>query len=164
MMEILSHNTIAWVAISFVIFVAMAVKFAGKKITSALDAKIAQIKADIETAERLKKEAQDLFADFEKKQRDAEVIAAKIIEDAKASARLVQEQAEQDLTQSMQRREEQLVQRLKQIEERAIADIQNHAADLAIAATREIVAKTLDEKTSKNLVDQAIQSVSKYLN
>jgi F-type H+-transporting ATPase subunit b len=164
MMEILSHNTIAWVAISFVIFVAMAVKFAGKKITSALDAKIAQIKADIETAERLKKEAQDLFADFEKKQRDAEAIAAKIIEDAKASARLVQEQAEQDLTQSMQRREEQLVQRLKQIEERAIADIQNHAADLAIAATREIVAKTLDEKTSKNLVDQAIQSVSKYLN
>lgn len=64
----------------------------------------------------------------------------------------------------MQRREEQLVQRLKQIEERAIADIQNHAADLAIAATREIVAKTLDEKASKNLVDQAIQSVSKYLN
>ena len=164
MMEILSHNTTVWVAISFVVFVAMAVKFAGKKITSALDAKIAQIKADIETAERLKKEAQDLFADFEKKQRDAEAIAAKIIEDAKASARLVQEQAEQDLTQSMQRREEQLVQRLKQIEERAIADIQNHAADLAIAATREIVAKTLDEKTSKNLVDQAIQSVSKYLN
>ncbi len=164
MMEILSHNTTVWVAISFVVFVAMAVKFAGKKITSALDAKIAQIKADIETAERLKKEAQDLFADFEKKQRDAEAIAAKIIEDAKASARLVQEQAEQDLTQSMQRREEQLVQRLKQIEERAIADIQNHAADLAIAATREIVAKTLDEKASKNLVDQAIQSVSKYLN
>lgn len=44
------------------------------------------------------KEAQDLLADFEKKQRDAEAIAAKIIEDAKASARLVQEQAEQDLT------------------------------------------------------------------
>ena len=163
-MEELLHNTTVWVAISFVTFIFLVVKFAGKKITGALDDKIAQIKSDIETAERLKIEAQDLLADFEKKQRDAEAIAAKIIEEAKASALLVQKAAEVELSQSMERREAQLAQRLKQIEERAIADIQNHAADLAIAATREIVTKTLDEKSSNKLIDQAIQSVAKYLN
>lgn len=163
-MEELLHNTTVWVAISFVTFIFLVVKFAGKKITGALDDKIAQIKSDIETAERLKKEAQDLLADFENKQRDAEAIAAKIIEEAKASALLVQKAAEAELSQSMERREAQLAQRLKQIEERAIADIQNHAADLAIAATREIVTKTLDEKSSNKLIDQAIQSVAKYLN
>ena len=48
-------------------------------------------------------------------------------------------------------------------EEKAIADIQNHAADLAMQATREIVVKTMDDKASGNLIDQAIKSASKYL-
>ena len=79
-MEILQHNTTLWVAFSFVIFVALAVKFGGKGIIGALDKKIAEIKSEIETAERLKAEAQALLADFQTKQRDAEKAAAEIIE------------------------------------------------------------------------------------
>lgn len=163
-MEMLQTNVILWIAFSFAIFCALAFKFAGKKVTGTLDAKIAQIKADIETAERLKKEAQDLLADFQTKQRDAEANAAKIIEEAKASALAVHKMAERDLAETMERREAQLADRLKRIEEKAIADIQNHAADLAIQATHEIVTKTLDDKASGNLVDQAIKSAAKYLN
>jgi len=162
-MELL-QNTNTWVAISFVVFVVLAVKFAGKGITSTLDKKIAEIRSEIDTAEKLKAEAQALLADFQKKQQDAEKTAAAIIEQAKASARAVQLAAEADLSESMERREAQLTERLKRIEEKAIADIQNHAADLAMQATREIVTKTLDEKASTKLVDQAIASVSKYLN
>ncbi len=163
-MEDLLHNTTVWVAISFVLFVALVLKMAGAKITGALDKKIAEVRAEIETAERLKAEAQALLADFQQKQLDAEKTAAEIIEQAKASAKAVQLAAEADLTESMERREAQLAERLKRIEEKAIADIQNHAADLAMQATREIVTKTLDEKASTKLVDQAIASVSKYLN
>ncbi len=164
MMELLSKDPVAWVAISFVVFVALAFKLASGKIASALDTKIAQIKADIETAQQLKQEAQALLADFQAKQRNAEETAARIIEEAKASARLVQESAEAELALSMERREALLSERLKRIEEKAIIDIQNHAADLAIQATREIVTKTMDEKASGNLIDQTIRSVSKYLN
>lgn len=164
MMELLSHDTNIWVAISFVVFIAVVVKFAGKGIVGALDKKIAEIKAEIETAEKLKAEAQALLADFQQKQRDAEAAAAQIIEQARASARAVQDMAEKDLAESMERREAQLAERLKRIEEKAIADIRAHAADLSIQATREIVTKTMDEKTSTRLVDQAIASVSKYLN
>lgn len=164
MMEILQHNTTAWVAISFVIFVVLAVKFAGKAVTGALDKKIAEIKNDIETAERLKAEAQALLADFQQKQKDAEATALNIIAQAKASALAVQQAAEADLSESMQRREAQLQERLKRIEEKAIADIQNHAAELAMQATREIVTKSLDDKASTKLLDQAIGSVAKYLN
>ena len=163
-MEDLLHNTTVWVAISFVLFVALVLKMAGAKITGALDKKIAEVRAEIETAERLKAEAQALLADFQQKQLDAEKTAAEIIEQAKASAKAVQLAAEADLTESMERREVQLAECLKRIEEKAIADIQNHAADLAMQATREIVTKTLDEKASTKLVDQAIASVSKYLN
>jgi F-type H+-transporting ATPase subunit b len=164
MLEILSHNTTVWVAISSAIFVVLVLKLAGAKIAAALDAKIAQIRAEIETAERLKAEAQALLADFQQKQRDAEKTAADIIEAARKSAEGVHKMAEADLAESMARREAQLAERLKRIEEKAIADIQNHAADLAMQATREIVVKTLDEKAGGKLVDQAISSVAKYLN
>jgi F-type H+-transporting ATPase subunit b len=164
MMEILFHNTTAWVALSFVLLVALLVKTAGSKINAVLDDKIALIKAEIETAERLKAEAQALLADFQEKQRDAEKAAAEIIEAARKSAEGVHKMAEADLAESMERREAQLADRLKRIEEKAIADIQDHAADLAMQATREIVVKTLDEKTGGKLVDQAISSVAKYLN
>lgn len=164
MMDLLQHSTNLWVGISFVIFVAAVVKFAGKGIVGALDKKIEQIKSEIETAERLKKEAEALLADFQTKQRDAEKAAAEIIEQAKASALAVQKAAEAELSETMERREAQLTERLKRLEEKAIADIQNHAAELAIQATREIVEKTLDDKASTKLVDQAIASVAKYLN
>lgn len=164
MMEMLQTNAVLWVAFSFVIFVLIAVKFAGKAITGGLDKKIAEIRAEIDTAERLKKEAADMLADIQVKQRDAEKTARDIIEQAKASALGVQKQAEYDLNETMARREAQLADRLARIEEKAIADIQNHAADLALQATREIVEKTLDEKNSSKLVDQTISSVGKYLN
>lgn len=163
MMDILQHSTTLWVAISFVLFIALMAKLGSGKITTALDKRIAEIRAEIETAEKLKAEAAALLADFQQKQRDAEAAADKIIEEAKASALAVQKAAEAELTESMERREAQLAERLKRIEEKAIADIQNHAADLAIQATHEIVTKTVDEKAGGNLIDQAIQSASKYL-
>lgn len=163
-MEDLLHNTTAWVALSFLIFVGLAVKLAGKKITGALDAKIASIKAEIDTAEKLRAETQALLNEFQVKQRDAQAEAERIVEAAKASAKVIQQSAEADLEESMARREAQLMDRLKRVEEKALADIQNHAAELALKATREIVAKSMDEKTSQTLIDQAVASVAKHLN
>lgn len=164
MLEMLQHNTTLWVAISFVIFVVIAVKFAGKSVMDGLDKKIAEIRNEIDTAEKLKQEAAAMLADIQVKQRDAEKVALEIVEQAKASALAVQKMAEADLAETMERREAQLADRLKRIEDKAIADIQNHAAELAMQATREIVEKTLDEKQGSKLVDQAIGSVATYLN
>ena len=160
----LQHNAVLWVAFSFVLFLVVAVKFAGKAVLGGLDKKIAEIKNEIDTAERLKKEAADMLADIQVKQRDAEKTAQDIIEQAKQSAQLVQKQAEYDLNESMTRREAQLAERLQRLEEKAIADIQNHAADLALKATREIVEKTLDASSGGKLIDQSISSVGKHLN
>lgn len=163
-MEDLLHNTNFWVAISFVLFILLAVKAGGKKITGALDSKIESIKSEIATAEKLRAETQALLADIQQKQRDAQAEAARIVESAKASALQIQKTAESDLDEAMARREAQLMDRLKRVEEKAMADIQNHAAELALQATREIVTKSMDAKTSGDLIDQAVASVAKHLN
>lgn len=167
MLEILqdpAHGTTIWVAISFVIFVALAFKLMAGKVTGALDAKIASIRSEIETAEKLRAETQALLNDIQQKQRDAQAEANRIVEAARASAKQIQQSADADLEEAMARREAQLMDRLKRVEEKALADIQNHAAELALQATREIVEKTMDDKTGKTLIDQAVASVAKHLN
>ncbi|MEZ5901743.1 MAG: hypothetical protein R3D88_00345 [Alphaproteobacteria bacterium] len=164
MIELLSHDTALWVAISFAIFVAFAFKVGRKSVINGLDAKIEEIKTEIETAERLRVEAQELLAQYQRKQRDAEQEASEILKKAKEQAKQLTQTAETDLAELMARRETQLTERLRRLEENAIAEIQNHAADLAVAATTEMIIQTLDEKTHAKLNEETIKSLSKHLN
>lgn len=164
MLELLAHDTNVWVLISFIVFAFFAFKLGRASVTGALDKKIDAIRTEIQTAESLRIEAQELLAQYQRKQRDAEKEAAQIVASAKEHARRIQETAEAELVETMARREAQLADRLKRIEQNAMADIQSHAAELAVSATTEIIARTLDEKTAKTLADTSVQSVAKHLN
>lgn len=164
MMDLLAHDTNLWVGISFVAFVLIVYKFAGKFIANALDSKINEIRQEVETAERLRVEAQELLAQYQRKQRDAEQEAVDIIEKAKEQAVQMQKDAEKDLKDLMQRREEQLKERIKRLEEKAVSDIQSHAADLVVTATQDIIEKKMDSKSAKALGEETIKAVPQYLN
>lgn len=164
MLDLLAHDTGLWVAFSFILFVVVAFKLGRKSILGALDSRIDTIRKEIETAESLRVEAQELLAQYQRKQRDAEREAANIVSQAQAHAKRIQESAEAELIEVMNRREEQLKQRLKRIEENAVAEIQGYAAELAVAATTEIINRTLDEKAGKSLADDSIKNIAQYLN
>lgn len=164
MMDILAHDTHIWVTISFVLFAAFAFKLGRKSVLGGLDARINDVKSEIDNAERLRVEAQELLAQYQRKQRDAEKEADEIVKRAKEQAKLLRKTAETDLSELMERREVQLTERLHRLEESAIAEIQNHAADLAVAATTEMIVQTLDEKTNAALNEDSIKSLSKNLN
>lgn len=164
MIEFLAHDTGIWVTISFVVFAVVAYKLGRKSVLNGLDARIEEIKSEIENAERLRVEAQELLAQYLRKQRDAEKEAEEIVARAQEQATQLRKTSEASLAELMDRREGQLAERLKRLEENAIADIQNHAADLAVAATTEMITRTLDEKTNAALNEDSIKSLSKYLN
>lgn len=164
MMELLAHDTSLWVAISFAIFALIAFKLGRKSVVSSLDARIEEVKSEIENAERLRVEAQELLAQYQRKQRDAEKEAKEMVSKAKEQAKQLRKTAETDLAELMDRRETQLAERLRRLEENAVAEIQNHAADLAVAATTEMIVQTLDEKTNASLNEESIKSLSKHLN
>ena len=164
MLELLGHDTGIWVAFSFILFLYVAYKLGKKSVLNGLDGRINEIKTEIETAERLRVEAQELLAQYQRKQRDAEKEADAMIKEAKKQAKAITKTAETDLSALMARREAQLTDRLNRLEENAIAEIQNHAADLAVAATTEMIIQTLDEKTNAKLNEDTINSLSKHLN
>lgn len=164
MFELLAHDTNLWVALSFILFAVCAYKLGGKAVAKSLDDRIAEIKREIETAESLRIEAQELLAQYQRKQRDAEKEAREIVAGAQKQVEKIKEAAEADIAEMADRREAQLTDRLKRIEDKAMADIQNHAAAMAVEAARQIIAQTVDEKTAADLTRTAIADLSKALN
>ena len=152
-----------WVSFSFVIFVVGIFVLGRKPLFAKLDAKIAEVKKEIETATALRQEAQDLLALYQRKQQDAEKEARAIIENAKKHAVEIGQQADAERKELLKRREQQTEERLRRMEEAAIQEIRAYAADLAVKATTEIIAGKMDEQTNARLVEQSVKQVADQL-
>lgn len=163
-MEQLIQDTNIWVLVSFLLFAVIILRLGKGAFLGKLDGRIAEIRADIETAEKLRAEAQELLSNYQVKKRDAAEEAQQIIAKAKLTAEDINKQAKLDLEEMLSRKEAQLAERLKRMEEAAKAEIQAHAAELAIKATAEIIAASLDAESNSRLVDMTIQSLPKELN
>lgn len=159
MLETLAHDTDIWVVFSFVIFMFILIKGAKGAMTNVVDARIDKIKRELEEAENLHTEAQELLAQYQRKHASAVQESEKIIENAEVYANKIRKQAKKEIKQNLERREEQLVERIERMKENAIADIQVHAANLAIEAAQGILEKNIDKKLDKAIVEDSIKAI-----
>jgi len=153
------HDTGFWVLLSTLGFVLLVFKLGRKPVLGLLDARTAKIRADLEEAERLKNEAQELLADSQKKHRDAIQTSQKIIDTARETSARIQKEAEQKLSDSMKRKETQLLERIKRAELAAVEELRHQAADLA-AKSAEVLLHDAMVKRGAKLVDEAIGDLS----
>lgn len=157
------ENPYMWYSISFFTLCFIIYKFGGPFIGKYLDGRIEEIKRDLQEAESLRVEAQEMLAQYQRKHRDAVQESEEILKRAKENAEQFRKNAEAELEATMQRREEQLEERLKRMEQNAIDDIKSYAAQLAMNAAEQIVIDQLDKKTNTKLVDQSIDTLEKNL-
>lgn len=157
----LFDSTYNWYIFSFVIFMVIALKFGKDAILSMIDEKIEKIKHDLQEAENLHTEAQEMLAQYQRKHRDALQEAEQIIETAKDHADMQMKQADADLKALMKRREAQLDERIRNMEENAKDEIRTYAADLSINAASEIIREKMDKKTGEALIKQSTSNITK---
>ncbi len=134
-----------------------------KPLLDALDNRTARIKADLEEAERLKAEAEQLLADYKKKQDDAVETAKKIIENAEETVSVMKKKVEQDIADSLKRHETMLMERISRAEAAAVQDLRHQAADIAAAAAEHLLTGAMAKHGDK-LVDQAIKDLPQKMN
>jgi F-type H+-transporting ATPase subunit b len=152
-----------WVAIAFVIFVGLMVWKARKAFTGPLDQRAETIRRQIDEAEKLRREAQDLLADYRHRQSEAYKEAEGIIAQAKAEAERMTVKAHADLETAIKLRERQALDRIAHVEAQAAADVRNAAVEAAIGATRQLLKERLAAGQGGELVDQAIAELPKRL-
>lgn len=159
MTEILKEAE-TWVAVSFLIFVAFVLWKGLKPMLGALDARAAKIKQELDDARRLREEAQKLLAEYQRKERDAASEAEAMLAHAREEAARLRAQAAEDLLASIARREAQALDRIAQAEAQAEADVRAEAVNLAIAATRHLLAGKLDAKQADKLIDRSFKELA----
>ena len=158
------HEPEFWVAVGFVILIGGIAAKVWKTVTAALDQRAERIKASIDEAAKLRGEAQALFNEYQRKQRDAMREAEEIIAAARAEAERMRAQAVVDLAAAIKRREQQAIEKIAEAETEATAQVRAAAAEIAIAAARELIAAKLAPDRAHQLIDAAIQELPRKLN
>ncbi len=152
-----------WVLVAFVITLAAAGKAVYQKISAALDERSEGIRSEIEEATRLREEAQELLASYERKQRDAVEETRAIAERAKSEADYLADKAAKDLEAMTERRKRQAKDRIAQAEVSARDEIRAAAIDVAMEASRRILADKMSGDKADALVDAAIKDLPSRL-
>ena len=148
-----------WAAVAFVIFIAATAKPISRLLTAGLDKRADKIRSDLEEAEKLREEAQDLLASYQRKQRDALAEAEAIIAHAGEEAERLAVQERDKLEAALERRQKQAIDRITQAEAQALDLVRAKTVDVALDATRDYLAKELKDNQSDALTDAAIKDL-----
>lgn len=154
-----------WVLLGVVVVLGILYRAgAHKTIAKALDARAVKIKEDLDQAQSLREEAQELLAEYQRRQRAAEDEAQAIIEHAKRDAKRLAEESRDKINAQIARRTAAAEARIARAEGQAIAEVRGQTADLAVAAARTIIRNRMDAASQNSLIDKAISGVQSRLN
>jgi F-type H+-transporting ATPase subunit b len=145
-----------WTLIVFGIVMLVLWKVVFPLITEALDKRTRMIEDSIDSAEKTKREADELLREYRERLSDARGQADDIV----ARARRTAETAENEtIAEARAKREEMMEQTRRDIEaetRRAIQQIRAEVADLTVLATEKVTRKSLDTDDQRRLVDEAL--------
>jgi F-type H+-transporting ATPase subunit b len=154
---------ITWLALA--IFFGLVFYMGGfKAILGGLDSRGARIKAELDQAQALRREAEALLQSFTAKRAAAEKEAEAIVAEAKAEAERVRVEQEARLADFVARRTAQAEQRIKQAEASAAADVRAAAADAAVALAAEIMKARSAGSAGDALIAKGLADVKARLN
>mgnify|MGYP002630362387 FL=1 len=157
-------NTNLIVLMGFLVFIAILIYYkVPGKISEMLDGRAAGIRAELDEAKALREEAQTLLASYERKQKDVQVQAARIVENAKEEAERAAAQAKDDIKSSIARRVAAAEDQIKSAQQAAVNEVRDSAITVAIGAARDVVAAQLTAADANKLIDDAIADVAAKL-
>ena len=146
-----------WIFITFILFITVFAKLAWKPILSALQS----IKDSIEAAERALKKAEEISKDNEKALKEAELVAQRIRSEAASEAEAIRADKIEKAKDEAAKLLEQARATIDAEKRRALQELRNEVADLAVKSARMIIDAELDADKNKKLVDNFINDLSK---
>jgi F-type H+-transporting ATPase subunit b len=161
----LLHEPETWVAVGFVLVIALLVwKGVPGLIGKLLDQRAAVISAELDEAKRLRAEAAVLLEDYKKRAAGAEAEAQSIVSDARAQAARFAEESRASLKSQIERRAAAAKDKIAQAEAAALNEIRGLAADAAVSGAQKLIAARLDEKRAGSLIAGSIKDLGEKLN
>lgn len=147
--------------IMFIIMLLIVKHFAWGPVTKMMDKRATKISSDIDSAEKARKEAEDLAAKRQTALENSRTEAAGIIDRAKQNgeqqkASIVNAASEEVKTMKANAKKD-----IQQEKQDALSSVKNDVAELSIEIASKIIQKELTPESQKELVDSYIEGLGK---
>jgi F-type H+-transporting ATPase subunit b len=152
------------VFLAFLLFIGILLWFGVPRRAGALlDQRAAGIRRELDEARALREEAQTLLNSFAQKRAEMTAQAERIVTEARAEAERASTQAKEDAARAVERRLAAAEDQIRAAEAKAVRQLRDRAAAVAVAAAQEVLAQQMTPERANALVDQSIATVSQKL-
>lgn len=152
-----------WVAVAFLVFLALMFRPVGKLLGQSLDKRSAAIEKELAEAMRLREEAQATLAAYQKKHRQISEEAEEILKHAREEARRMQVEAQEAIKRAVEVRIHQADEKIALEEQKAIQDVQKQVVDVAIQAARSVITKNMQSEADEQLIRLAVKDIHRLV-
>lgn len=154
-----------WSFIGLIIFIGgvVYIKVPGM-IAKALDDRADKISNQLEEARRLREEAQELLADYQRKRAEAEKEAEEIVEAAKREAAQIASEAKTKTEEFVERRTAVAEQKIAQAEADAVNQVRASAVDTAIEAAEKLLSEKVTAPKMTELFKSSLADIKAHMN
>ena len=151
-----SVGLMIWTLLVFGLTMYLLSKLAFPRIQEALDKRQRAIEDSIDLAERTRKEADQMLAEYRERLAEARSQADDIVSRARKTA---ESQEAESLSEARRKREEMMEQTRREIQtetRQALDSIRSEVANLTVFATEKVTRKSLTDADQRRLVDEAV--------
>lgn len=149
-----------WVAVGFVLFLAVAWKLGAFDATlTGLDGRAKRVRHELDEARRLREEAAAVLADYTRRRKEAEKEAETIVASAHEEAARASKEGQAKLEDYIARRTKAAEQKIAQAEAQAATQVRAAAADAAVKVSETILRERLQGNAAQDLLQSSLGEV-----
>lgn len=152
-------GVVFWTVVTFIVLLLVLKKFAWKPLLGALEERENSIKDSLEAAERAMQKAKKVTQENEAALREAELMAQQVRREAIEEAELIRAERIEKAKDEADQLLEHARNTIEQEKKRALLELRDEVAKLAIQAASAIIDTELDAEKNKKLIDKFIKEL-----
>ena len=151
-----------WVAVSFIVFLLLVFKPLKTQLSNSLNNKVHELAKSIQDAKQLKNDAEIIYNEHLKKQKDTVEKIKRMKDEALREAKEIKEIFEKEIDLSQKRKQKNFEQISLQVQLKANEAIKKEILEKAIAYTEKRIKKNFSSKHNKVLVEESLKKLSDH--
>ena len=156
-------NPETWILVGFTLFAVLALRYLVPMIGKLLDKRSETIRHQLEAASRLRAEAQEMLAQYQREQADLLKQAEEIVASAKRDAAELRERAAEDLKLALDRRSQQAEEKISRAEAEAVEAIRTHIVESATDMAKGMLAQKAQSQSDDQMVASVVQAIKQQI-
>ncbi len=157
-------SQIFWAIISFGILLLLFRKYILPPIHHILDERVSRIRGDMEEAEKMKQQAEQVLVDYQQQLASIHERATEILDEAQSRAEKAHSKAMQQLEEDVERKKAAFAEDLEYAREQAMKEVKGIAVEISMLATKKLLNRNLSREEAGKMVESSIEEIRSLSN